>query len=329
MKRVVIIISFLFIFNQSVIAKDISIICTKDKCQSEFKEPIFSEKNAYPGYQVQYDLNVKNLRDDDCELSFFLIALDDQIPSLSKKIQLSIKHYNNIWYSNNLYDLFLANVKNERQYLGQVNKKSQEKYQLNLLFDQDAGNNYQASSMKFNIDFDFVCNNPSNNTINKNDNGRCSYTVPKAPSDLEVISDDQFQTYTLKWKNSVSVYTNYLIGYGYEPNNYLYTKILNANNNFYTFSDLEKKSQYCFYIKTINNCAVSQETIEKCTGNFQQNILGVSTTNPSINKKNNNNKTVNKIIIKLATSIEIHRLSFLKPISNWLLKLIHTNIYII
>ena len=290
-------ILFLFIFVKPCLAQDITINCYRSGyCQQTTQIPLFEEKNIFPGYNTKHKLTIINSRKENCTLSF-LAKTNSTINPLSQKIQLSIKNGNDIWYYGSLYDLLLNGNNSNYLPLGQIYQNSQGVYQWIAVFNDDSGNQYQNTSVFFNIDFDFICdkNIVVTNPINyENATPNCSKSKPGSVTNLDIIEAPS--GYTLKWTHPNTQHTNYFIGYGFEPNIYVFDKNTNSNNSYYTIPNLTHGAQHCFYVRTINGCMYGDQITEKCinlgstipasiqpSNGFESTILGVSITRPDTN----------------------------------------------
>ncbi|MFA5750227.1 MAG: fibronectin type III domain-containing protein [Candidatus Shapirobacteria bacterium] len=290
-------ILFLFAFIKPCLAQDITINCFKSGyCQQTTEVPFFDETNIFPGYNIKHNLTIKNSRKENCTLSF-LAKTNETIPPLSQKIQISIKNGNDIWFYGNLYDLLLNGNNSNYLPLGQIFQNSTGIYQWAAVLNDDSGNEYQNTSVIFDIDFNFICDKKIivTDPINyENITPNCNNSKPGPVTNLNIIEAPS--GYTLNWIHPTTPHTNYFIGYGFEPNIYVFDKKTNSNNNYYTISNLTHGAQYCFYIRTINGCMYGNQITEKCinlgstipvftqpSSGFESTILGVSITRPDTN----------------------------------------------
>ncbi len=166
MKKLLFVLTLLFLslsfVNPIFAGNDLTVTCTQDnKCQKSSNLPIFSESNISPGFFVSQKFKVINLRNDNCDLSFYVINKDTQENIFPNKISISITNESSVLYAGNLQTLYTQPVRP----LGQVKSNSEANYIWSASFDQSAGNEYQNLITRFDSNINFLCNSTAPSII--------------------------------------------------------------------------------------------------------------------------------------------------------------------
>lgn len=283
---------------------DITITCNNgSNCTKSSELPLFLETNIYPGFAHSQIFSVDNNRNTPCNLKFKAVSTSPVSDILSEKILINILGTN----SNNNYSLVdyplndLLDPTKPTVSLGRVNTGVKNNYLWSVVFDKNAGNEYQNQISKFDINFNFECDeestddpsNTSNNPPSTLGATNCTNSIPNAPTGLSATRNPSGSV-TLHWTHSTSTHTGYLIAYGPNPNNYIYGNPNIGNNDYYTVGNLTYGAQYCFYVRSLNGCMPGNRTPEYCVNSgssvvssnvvptgFEPGVLGESTENNS------------------------------------------------
>lgn len=285
---------WLFLFFSILIkpvsaGNDIDILCSSNNCQKSSNLPLFSENNISPGFTVQNNLNVDNSQNEDCNLAFSAQNKDKVVSLLSERIDVFINRGQDLWYKGSLFDLLIGG---SYRSLGKVDKNSNGSYIWSASFDKQAGNEFQDTSTNFDLNINFSCDGEtSSNPIESGDDSPtpCTKPAPIAPTGLYAVINSTGSV-TLHWTQSTSEHTHYLVAYGINPGEYLYGNPNVGNDDHYTVRSLTPGAQYCFYIRTINDCMPGDRSQETCVNSgstiipnitpptdFQPEVLGVDT----------------------------------------------------
>lgn len=289
---------FASFFSKPVLAgNDISITCSSGGCQKLSNLPFFYENNISPGFTQIQNLSVDNNRNSPCHLKFKADSAT-QIPNiLPEKILFNILGTNNNYTLLNypLSDLMDPNISPIS--LGHINKGVKNKYSWLATFSPEAGNEYQETSIVFNLNFNFECDeedgdDPSDTSDNPPSNQgteECTSSTPDAPTHL-VAYRNQNGSVRLVWDHSTSEHDGYLIAFGNESGSYKYGAPNVGNVTTYTIDGLTYGAQYCFYVRTLNGCMPGGRSPEYCVNPgstitptdtipepFREGVLGVDT----------------------------------------------------
>ncbi len=293
MKKILflLIISFGFFPSLVFAGNDITITCNSgdSECTVSPNLPIFNEANIYPGYTTSQKFFVDNNRTGACNLTLKAVSADSNLDLLSQKIFLDITGTNNE-NDLNISHYRLSDLLNSAQpslSLGHVNKNKKNSYLWTILLDQSADNNYQNLSSRFDIKYQFECDenstDVSGNVLGTSDGGtsgpgpsQCTNPAPLAPTGLYATEYDG-GTVTLHWNNTTSPsYTGYLIAFGTSPGVYQYGSPDIGKDDHYTVRGLTPGAQYCFYVRSLNGCMPGERTPEYCL-NPGSNIVAAAT----------------------------------------------------
>lgn len=305
MKKILFLFLFACLFAKPAIAgNDITITCnTGSSCTKSSELPLFYETNIYPGFTHSQIFSVDNNRNGACHLKFKATSTSPVPDLLSTKILINIAGTNNDYSLVNYPLNDLLDPAKPLVSLGHVNKNVKNNYLWSVVFNSNAGNEYQNLVSRFDINFNFECDeditdNPSNTSDNPPSNqgtADCTNSAPNAPTGLYAVRNDG--SVTLHWTHPTSTHTGYLIAYGTSPGVYLYGAPDIGNDDHYTVGSLTNGAQYCFYVRSLNGCMPGGRTPEYCVNpgatiipasivptGFEPNILGSSATTAECQK---------------------------------------------
>jgi len=300
MKKLLISISFfLTLFAKPAFAgNEITITCSSSGCTKSSNLPIFDEQNIYPGQTFSQTFFVDNNRNGTCNLT--LKGISTSSPDvLSQKLLISIVGTNNS-NSLNISNYLLSDLVDPTKpnlSLGHVNKNKKNSYLWSTYFDASADNDYQNLSANFSVNFNFECDeevgddpvNISYNPPSTQTTPQCTNSVPVAPTGFYGVRNPSGSV-TLRWQNTPSEHTGYLIAYGTSPGIYQYGAPDVGDVESYTVQGLTFGAQYCFYVRSLNGCMPGERTPEYCVNpgstvipadvippGFEPEVLGVDT----------------------------------------------------
>jgi hypothetical protein len=300
MKRFLAAFFLFFLFSPKTIfaGNDITITCnTGSACSKSSELPLFSETNIYPGFTHSQIFSVDNNRGSTCHLK--LKAVSAEFPDLlSEKILVTISGTNNDYRLINYSLNDLLNPIKALVSLGHVHAGDKNNYLWSVIFDKDAGNEYQKLVSTFDINFNFECDeettdNPSNISDNPSSNqgtAGCTNSVPDAPAQLIAYRNSDGSV-RLNWTETISQHDGYLIAFGPSPGSYQYGAPDVGDVSTYTVNSLTYGAQYCFYVRSLNGCMPGGRTPEYCVNpgaavvpvsiipsGFQPGVLGIQET---------------------------------------------------
>lgn len=311
MKRFLILLFFLAIFTikPAFAGNNITITCNNGlDCVKSSELPLFSETNIYPGFTHSQTFSVDNNRNGPCQLTFKAVSNSEVPDILSQQIFINISGINNDYSLQNYSLNDLLNANKPIVSLGHVNKGIKNNYLWSVIFDQNAGNEYQNQISNFSINFNFQCDEQtgdvlssiSNNPPSNQGTAQCTNQAPDAPTRLIATRNDDGSV-RLNWTETNSQHDGYLIAFGTSPGVYQYGAHNIGNVSTYTVQGLTYGAQYCFYVRSLNGCMPGGRTPEYCVNpgaiitpaniiptGFQPNILGDTTENNSIEEQNGN-----------------------------------------
>lgn len=317
MKKFLTLLFFLAIFTIKPVfaGNNITITCNNGSdCVKSSELPLFSETNIYPGFTHSQTFSVDNNRNGPCQLKFKATSTSQVPDILSQKILINISGTNNDY---NLVNYSLNDLLNPDKpivSLGHVNKGIKNNYLWSVIFDIDAGNEYQNQISNFSINFNFECDDEEpittptptptstsgsvlGSTSSNTTSTQCTNSAPSAPTGL-VATRQSDGDVGLTWTETTSEHSGYLLAFGTSPGNYQYGSPDIGTGSSYTVKGLTYGAQYCFYIRSLNGCMPGGRTPEYCVNPgsntpaavptiYQQQVLGDTTENNSIETSNN------------------------------------------
>lgn len=161
-----------------IAAENLIVSCNKPgSCVSNNSGPLFEKNSLYPGETYQRTIEVINNSEEACDIDMDING-QTQEADLNDRIFTKITSGENIYFGQtqkSLQDLFIAGGVD----LSHVDSGDSKVFLWEVLFDPNAGNEYQGSSTSFNFDLDFSCNKPGgggggdsvNSETNQSDSG--------------------------------------------------------------------------------------------------------------------------------------------------------------
>jgi len=306
-----------FLIPKSVLAQvsNYQIICPNDPNSSTASaiscykhsantEPFFSHQNIYPGF-ISSPANLMTITNQDTDTPCFLTVSshrqsgDELLFTGAHRLNLSITQDSIVWYSG---PLIFNNLN-----MGQIDIGSTKNFNWTVSFPQEAGNEYQNLSAKFDVDLNFVCTNPYllptptftptptlTPTPTPSADGQiqgastsptasspsappgCNDPVPGTPELLSATAGGG--NVTLTW-TAVSPVTSYLIAYGPSVDKFLYGNPNIGLSTTYTVGGLTPGARYCFYVRGQNGCMPGARSNVICV-NTGSNVPIVETEPP-------------------------------------------------
>lgn len=270
-------IYYLLSTNAVLAGNNLTITCpsASSTCTLSSPLPLIDEKNIYPGYILNPPQTLTVTNQDSTDLCNLILNSSDFLGSslLADRVVINLNDSVQTYYSGNLNSfLSTPNIN-----LGVVAANSSKNFYWTISFDQEAGNEYQNLSNKFNLNFNFSCGSIPTSTPAPNTGGDggtgggsnpgppvCNDSFPSAPTGFYARRNVGGASATLFWAQSTSPHTHYLIAFGVQPGVYLYGDPDVGNVTNYTVRGLTPGAQYCFYVRTINGCMPGEKTAEYC-----------------------------------------------------------------
>jgi len=262
-----------FPISPALAGNNVTITCSAaDTCTTSSPLPIFDEKNIYPGFisSPAPVLTVVNQRSaDECNLTFFAGEFSGS-SALTAKINLSITSGSTVYYASPLSDL----LDGSSHQLGIIAPSSSRRYTWTPSFDQNADNDYQNLTAKFNLDFNFSCSPPAptltptatpTGSAGASGEGTVlgAASAPtcgdKAPAGAPILTSAVagINSVTLTWLPAPAPVSYYLIACGTSSGKYLYgnPNVGGPGTTSYTITNLSANTSYYFVVRAGNGCA--------------------------------------------------------------------------
>lgn len=154
MKKIILLyftIGLLYLLGPGYIqAADFNINCSNDGC-SGLNGPIFDEINILPGSNFVKSLKIENNKNEDVSVRMDTVSEEDQDDQFSKVLHIEI--YKDL---SSIYEGDLYGFSNDRYDLGILGQGDEMNINFEVLFPEEAGNEYQGNITVFDIVYIFT-----------------------------------------------------------------------------------------------------------------------------------------------------------------------------
>lgn len=264
--------------------------------------PLFNETNWAPGdFTIKTFEVVNQDLEDSCNLTLETLNETQTPENFAETLGTALFDSANLYFLDLMQALFDAGPVS----IGTVSPNSSNIYNWFVIFDPDAGNEFQNAQTIFDFNLAFVCNplttpTPTPTPTSTPEPGGGGGSVLSAagapvcnsavPSSAPALTAAQAGTNSvlLTW-TPVNNATHYMIRYGTTPGAYIYGAPNVGNTTSYTVNLLSSGATYYFQVAAVNNCMPgpwSAESSTRPTGvvfpigpapGFIETILGTST----------------------------------------------------